>query len=305
MKHLLSSKELSRVEIEALLDLAQSFLPTVRNKEALEIAKGKILATLFFEPSTRTRFSFETAMLRLGGSVISNGTMKETSSDKKGETLFDTGKVVSAYANIIAMRHPISGSVPALAEGSDVPVMNGGDGPADHPTQGLLDLLTIQLHLGRLDGFTFMGLGDMKYSRVVHSDVTLLSNFGPSKFIFVTPPELAMPQEYVDLLESKGHTVEQHSDMEAGLKEADVVTQTRVQAERFPSEAEYLKHKGIYVIGKEQMEQMKEDSILMHPLPRIDEILPEVDSDPRAKYFEQVSNGVAIRMAIIAYLLDL
>ena len=305
MKHLLSSKDLTREEIETLIDRAQEFLPVVQKKGAMNLAAGKVLASIFYEPSTRTRFSFETAMLRLGGQVISNSMMTETSSAKKGETLFDTGKMISQYANIVAIRHPVAGSVPAFAEGCDIPVMNGGDGPADHPTQGLLDLFTIHRHLKKLDGFTFMGPGDMKYSRVVHSEAVLLANFGPIKFIFVTPPELAMPQEYVDLLESKGHTVEQHSDMEAGLKEADVVVQTRVQGERFPTEAEYLKHKGVYVIGNEQMDQMKSDAILMHPLPRVDEILPEVDSDPRAKYFEQAQNGVAMRMAIIAHLLNL
>jgi len=305
MKHLLSSKDLSRQEIESLIDRAQEFLPVVRERRSLDLAKGMILAALFYEPSTRTRFSFETAMLRLGGQVISNFMMGATSSAKKGETFFDTGKTVSQYANIIAMRHPEAGSVPKLAEGSEVPVMNGGDGPADHPTQGLLDLLTIKESLGRLEGFTFMGLGDMKYSRVVKADINLLSKFGPIRFIFVTPSELAMPGEYVEMLEAAGHTVEQHSDMEAGLKEADVVVQTRVQGERFPSEEEYLKHKGVYVIGKEQMEMMKKDAILMHPLPRVDEIKPEVDEDPRAIYFQQAQNGVAMRMALIVHLLNL
>lgn len=305
MKHLLSSHDLSRETIEILLDRAEEFLPIVRERGSLDLAKGKILATLFFEPSTRTRFSFEAAMLRLGGGVISNATMGETSSAKKGETLFDTGRMASQYANIVAMRHPEAGSVAALAEGSEVPVMNGGDGPADHPTQGLLDLFTIRQHLGRLENFTFLGLGDMKHSRVVHADVDLLAKFGATHFLFVTPPELAMPSEYVQMLEAAGHTVEQHSDMEAGLKAADVVVQTRVQQERFASEAEYLKHKGVYVIGKEQMALMKSDAILMHPLPRVDEIKPEVDSDPRAKYFEQAQNGVAVRMALIAHLLNL
>lgn len=305
MKHLLSSHDLSRETILTLMDRAEEFLPIVKSKSALELAKGKILATLFYEPSTRTRFSFEAAMLRLGGQVISNAQMNETSSSKKGETLYDTGKMASQYANIIAMRHPEAGSVAALAEGSEVPVLNGGDGAADHPTQGLLDLFTMRRHLGRLGGFTYLGLGDMKHSRVVHSDVTLLAHFEPIHFVFVTPPELAMPQEYCEMLKAKGHTVEQHSDMNAGLAQADVVMQTRVQGERFASEAEYLKHKGVYVIGKEQMAQMKADAILLHPLPRVDEIKPEVDADPRAKYFEQSENGVAMRMALIAHFLGL
>ncbi len=305
MKHLLSSKDLTREEIERFIDRAETFLPIVREKRSLDLAKGKILATLFFEPSTRTRFSFETAMLRLGGSVISNAMMKETSSSKKGETLYDSGKTISTYVNIIAMRHPQPGSVAELSRGSEVPVINGGDGPADHPTQGLLDLLTIKEHVGRLEDFTFVGLGDMKYSRVVHADVNLLSKFHSIRFIFVTPPELAMPSEYIEVLQAAGHSVEQHSDMLKALKEADVLVQTRVQEERFPSREEYFKYKGLYVIGEEEIKLMKKTSALLHPLPRVDEILPQVDCDPRAKYFIQAQNGVAMRMAIISELLAL
>ncbi|MEK7146250.1 MAG: aspartate carbamoyltransferase [Patescibacteria group bacterium] len=305
MNHLLSSQDLSHEQLLGLFDKAKSFLPTVKEKKMLKLAEGKILATLFYEPSTRTRFSFETAMLRLGGKVISNPQMEGTSSATKGESLYDTGKTVSEMADIIAMRHSAMGSVAELAQGSKVPVMNGGDGAGDHPTQGLLDLFTIRENLGRLENFTIAIIGDLKNSRVAHAQCALLSKFEGVKFIFVAPAELKMPKVIVDGLINKGFSVSETEDMAAVMEEADVISMTRVQKERFEKEADYLKHKGVYVITVELMKKAKKDALLIHPLPRVDEIEVEVDADPRAKYFEQVENGVALRMALIATLLKL
>lgn len=305
MKHLLRSAELTRDEIQELLELAAKYWPVVEERRKLNVAEGKILATLFYEPSTRTRFSFETAMLRLGGEVISNSHMAYTSSAKKGETIYDTGKVVSQFADIIAMRHPESGTILELAEGSDVPVVNGGDGPADHPTQGLLDLFTIQQELGRLDNFTIGMVGDMKYSRVTHSQCQLLKHFENVKFIMVTPEALRMPTEIVEMLRGEGFEVEETEDLEAAIGKFDVLSDTRIQEERFPTKAEYMKYNGVYIMTPELMSKAKEDMILIDPLPRVNHIDPAVDSDPRAVYFRQVQRGVAMRMAILSKLLNL
>ncbi len=305
MQHLLSSQELTREQILHLLVRAEQFLPVVLNRQRLNLAQGKILATLFYEASTRTRFSFEAAMLRLGGEVISNADMEATSSAKKGETLLDTGRMVSSYADIIAMRHPQKGSVLELAKGSSVPVVNAGDGAGDHPTQGLLDLLTIRLEKGRLEHLTIGMIGDLKNGRVPHSQCVYLNHFPNLNFIFVAPQALQMPQDMVDSLKAKGHPVLQTEDLETALPQMDVICQTRIQQERFASEAEYLKYKGVYVLNAEWMKRAKEDAILLHPLPRVDEIALEVDQDPRAKYFLQPVYGVAMRMAILAELLHL
>ncbi|MEK9159569.1 MAG: aspartate carbamoyltransferase [Patescibacteria group bacterium] len=304
MQHLLHSKDLSRDEILGLLDRAEAFLPTVEGRTKLDLAEGKILATLFYEASTRTRFSFETAMLRLGGMVISNADMGATSSAKKGETLYDTGKMVATFADIIAMRHPDSGSVMELAKGSSVPVVNGGDGAGDHPTQGLLDIFTIQKCLGRLDNFTIAMVGDLKNSRVVHSQCEYLMHFEGVKFVLVSPEGLKMPAEIVERLRTKSDVVET-ADLESVMGEMDVLSHTRIQQERFASEAEYMKYKGVYVLTPALMAKAKKEMILLHPLPRVDEIDTAVDADPRAKYFEQVKYGVAVRMAILATLLGL
>lgn len=303
MQHLLSSQDLNRDELLGLLKRAVEFLPTVQGRKRLQLAEGKILATLFYEPSTRTRFSFETAMLRLGGHVISNADMMSTSSAKKGETLYDTGKMASTFADVIAMRHPQAGSVAELAQGSSVPVVNGGDGPGDHPTQGLLDVFTIQNSLGRLDHFTIAMVGDLKYSRVVHSQCEYLKHFEGIKFILVSPEALKMPVEIVERLRAKGFEVTETTDLESVMGEMDVLSDTRIQQERFASEEEYQKYNGVYVLTPELMKKAKPNMIVIDPLPRVNHIDPAVDADPRAKYFEQVQNGVAMRMAILAQLL--
>mgnify|MGYP001610782112 CR=1 FL=1 len=304
MQHLLNSADLSRAEILNLLDRAEKFLPVVLERGSLDIAAGKILATLFYEPSTRTRFSFETAMLRLGGGVISNADMSSTSSAKKGETLYDTGKMVASFADVIAMRHPEKGAVAELAKGSSVPVVNGGDGAGDHPTQGLLDIFTIRRFLGRLENFVIAMAGDLKNSRVVHSQCELLLHFEGLRFILVSPEGLRMPMEIVERLKAK-FEVRETADLEIAIAECDVLSDTRIQEERFASEAEYAKYNGVYILSPALMAKAKKNMIVIDPLPRLNHIDPAVDSDSRAKYFEQVGNGVAVRMAILAGLLGL
>ena len=305
MQHLLSSQDLSHEQILGLLARAAEFLPVVRERKRLNLAEGKILATLFYEPSTRTRFSFETAMLRLGGHVISNADMGSTSSAKKGETLFDTARMVSTFADVIAMRHPQVGSVAEFSKGSFVPVANAGDGAGDHPTQGLLDLLTIQQELGRLDNFTIAMVGDLKNSRVVHSQCEYMMHFSGVRFILVSPEGLKLPAELVAKLRAKSFEVNETESLDSVMSEVDVLSHTRIQQERFETEEEYLKYKGVYVLGVDHMKKAKEKMIVLHPLPRVDEIEIAVDMDPRAKYFVQPTYGVAMRMAILATLLGL
>lgn len=303
-QHILSASGFSKEDIQRVLSVAAEMEPYARKEKTSDLLKGKVLATLFFESSTRTRFSFETAMLRLGGSVISNPMMMETSSVKKRETLYDTGKVVSAFADVIAMRHPQGGTVAELAGGSSVPVLNAGDGPADHPSQGLLDLFTIQKHLGRLGGLTFGMVGDMKFSRVVHAECELLKHFEPSTFIFVAPQGLEIPRDYVERLQAAGHTVEETHDLESVVDRFDVLSNTRIQEERFESMEAFERFRGVYSIGPELMARAKEKMIVIDPLPRVDgQLAVEFDADSRAKYFEQVTNGVAVRMALIALVL--
>ena len=305
MNHLLSSRDLSKNEILKFFQKADKFLPVVLEKKKLKLADGKILATLFYEPSTRTRFSFETAMIRLGGAVISNADMNSTSSSKKGESLYDTAKMVSTYADIIAVRHPTAGAVTEFAKGSSVPVVNGGDGAGDHPTQGLLDIFTIWKNFGKIDGLTIAMAGDLKNSRVVHSQCEYLMHFKKIKFILVSPDALKLPSDLVTRLKKNGFEVEETKNLESIMGKCDVLSDTRIQEERFESKAEYLKHNGVYILKPELMQKAKKDMIVIDPLPRVNHIDPAVDKDPRAKYFEQIANSVAIRMAIIAKLLDL
>lgn len=296
---LLGSSDLNRKDLLEIFVEAEKLMPVARKEKSSSIMRGKVLATLFYEPSTRTRFSFETAMIRLGGSVISNAQMKETSSAKKGESLYDTGRVVSLFADVIAMRHFEAGSVAELARGATVPVINAGDGANDHPTQGLLDVFTIWREFERIDGLTVGMVGDLKYGRVPHSQCQYLKNFKGLKFVFVSPKALEMPREIVLELKRCGHKVVETADLEKVIGELDVLACTRIQQERFSSEKEYLKYKGVYVVGSKLMKLAKKQMIVLHPLPRVDELLSEVDSDSRAKYFEQVTNGVAIRMAVL------
>lgn len=301
MNHILSTKQFNRESILAILERAKE-MESIIESGGSEMMKGKIMATLFFEPSTRTRFSFEAAMYKLGGNVISNADMMVTSSVKKQETLFDTGKVVSQMADIIVMRHPEVGSVVKLSEGSDVPVINAGDGSAEHPSQGLLDIYTIWKEKGTLDGLTVGMVGDLKYGRVPHSQCDLLKHFDV-KFVFVSPEELAMPRDILDDVRGQHREVKIGNNLEEMIGGMDVVSMTRIQEERFASKEEYQKYAGLYVLDDSMMNFVKEDAIVIHPLPRVNEIALSVDQDDRAKYFDQVGNGVVLRMALISSVL--
>ena len=275
------------------------------NKEKyLEKCKGKILATLFFEPSTRTRLSFESAMLSLGGGVLGFSSA-DSSSTQKGETLADTIKVVSGYSDIIAMRHPKEGAPIVAANNSNVPIINAGDGGHNHPTQTLLDLLTISQEKGRLDNFTIGLCGDLKFGRTVHSLIVALSRYKNIKFFLISPKELKIP-EYLkqDILDRKNIEYTETENLEESIGNFDVLYMTRVQKERFLNEEEYVRLKDVYILDKQKIEKAKKDLCIMHPLPRVNEISTEIDDDPRACYFRQAEYGKYMRMAIILKLLN-
>ncbi len=297
-KHILSTGQFDKKSLLGLFEEAKKMEKVIANarkgKES-KILAGKIMATLFFEPSTRTRFSFETAMLRLGGRVVSNADMTQTSSVKKMETLEDTGKVVSQMVDVIAMRHPEPGSVALFSKYSDVPVINAGDGSNEHPTQALLDLYTIWKEFGRIDGLTIGMIGDLKNSRVQHSQFGLLKNFKVS-YVLVSPRGLEMPAQILKEMGAAAKVVLTPEDM---VKKVDVISVSRIQKERFVSEREYKKFAGQFVVDAALMKRARKGAIVMQPLPRVDDIAVEVDIDPRARYFEQVKNGVAVRMALL------
>ncbi len=298
---ILSAKQFNRGDIETVLKMAAKMEPFASKKKWGDLLQGKLLASLFYEPSTRTRLSFETAMNRLGGRVVSSVGM-QFSSLTKGETLYDTGRIVENYADIIVMRHPDDGSVEKLARGANVPVINAGDGANEHPTQSFLDLYTIQKELGRLDGLTVAMVGDLKFGRTVHSLSQMLSHFG-AEFIFVSPPELKMPELICRVLKEKNIVYKETADMGEAMKQANVLYMTRIQQERFSDPKEYEKHKGGYILTRELVEEKNPKLIIMHPLPRIWEITADTDDVPGAAYFRQVANGVAVRMAVLALVL--
>ena len=300
-KNLLSTQDLNSSQIQEVLATAKKMLPYARKEKTSKILEGKVLAALFYEPSTRTRLSFETAMLRLGGEVISAVGM-ETSSLVKGETLADTGKVVENFADIIAMRHPQPGSVRELSTNCKIPVINAGDGSGEHPTQALLDLFTIIQEHGTIDGLTIALVGDLRFGRTVHSLCYLFSNFNV-KLILVSPDRLRMPAEVVDYLRTKKITFEETEKLETALQQAQVLYSTRVQKERFDDLKEYEKFKHYYVLTRALIEKYNPKLTIMHPLPRIGEINEDVDGLPGAAYFRQVQNGVAVRMALLSLIL--
>jgi aspartate carbamoyltransferase catalytic subunit len=265
---------------------------------------GRLLATLFFEPSTRTRMSFESAMLRLGGQVITAEDAAESSSAAKGETIEDTIRIVESYADLIVIRHPRSGAAEIAASVASVPIINAGDGAREHPTQALLDLFTIQQELGRIDNLTVALVGDLRYGRAPRSLAMLLTRTTGNTIIMVAPPGIGMSPDVLDALRFGGVTTRQEPDLLAAARVADVVYMTRVQKERFPNEAEYLAARGSYRFGPEHLAALRRDAIVMHPLPRVDEIDPSVDADPRAAYFRQARNGVYVRMALLDALLN-
>lgn len=303
--HITASGQFEREDLDLLFRVADSMLPYAQKNGVSDLMKGKVLATLFFEPSTRTRFSFETAMLRLGGHVINNYLMNETSSITKWESLYDTGRTVSQFADVIAMRHPEAGAVEELAKGSTVPVISCGDGAHDHPTQGLLDVYTLYKEKGRIDGLKIAMVGDLKYSRVVHSQSQLLRNYKNIELVLVSPKELELPEDLVSELKDSGFKVTVTEDFEAVVGDLDVISMARIQKERFPDMDEYEKFKGVYVLTLDLLRKAKQDALVMAPLPRVDEIDIACDGDPRCKYFEQVQYGVAVRMALLALVLGL
>lgn len=303
MKNLIGIEDFSTEEIDELIKVSKKI---ISNKEKyLEKCKGKILATLFFEPSTRTRLSFESAMLSLGGSVLGFSSA-DSSSTQKGETLADTIKVVSGYSDIIAMRHPKEGAPIVAANNSNVPIINAGDGGHNHPTQTLLDLLTISQEKGRLDNFTVGLCGDLKFGRTVHSLIVALSRYENIKFVLISPKELKIP-EYLkqDILDKKNIEYIETESLEECIDKLDILYMTRVQKERFLNEEEYVRLKDVYILDKQKLEKAKIDLCILHPLPRVNEISTEIDDDPRAAYFRQAEYGKYMRMAIILKLLNI
>lgn len=301
-RSLIDIVDLSVEEIDSLIKTALDIIDNP--KKYSEICRGKKLATLFFEPSTRTRLSFEAAMYELGGNVLGFSEGK-SSSASKGESIADTAKVVSCYADIIAMRHPLEGTALVAAENAGVPVINAGDGGHCHPTQTLADLLTVYREKGSFDNLTVGFCGDLKYGRTVHSLIAALSRYENVKIVLISPEELKLP-EYVksDILEKNGMIYSETVSLEDALPELDVLYMTRIQRERFFDEAEYERLKDSYVLTAEKLGRAKSDMAVLHPLPRVNEISVSVDSDPRACYFKQVLNGKYMRMALILKLLD-
>ena len=303
MKHLIDIKELTVQEIDELIKVAKDII--AHPEKYQEKCKYKKLATLFFEPSTRTRLSFEAAMMELGGNVI-GFSEASSSSASKGESVADTVKIVGGYSDIIAMRHPKEGAPLVASEKSTVPIINAGDGGHNHPTQTLTDLLTISSEKGRLDNLTIGLCGDLKFGRTVHSLITAMSRYKNIKFILISPEELKLP-EYVkeEILDKNNIPYIETNDIEEYIGDLDILYMTRVQKERFFNEEDYLRLKDYYILNKEKLEKAKKDLCIMHPLPRVNEISVEVDDDPRACYFKQARYGKYIRMALILKLLDI
>jgi aspartate carbamoyltransferase catalytic subunit len=303
MRHVVESQQFDRPLLERVFALANE-MREVAASGGNTLLAGRIMATLFYEPSTRTRLSFETAMMRLGGQVITTENAREFSSALKGETLEDTVRIVGSYADVLVIRHYESGAAGRAAAYSPVPVINAGDGPGQHPTQALLDLYTIQSELGHIDGIRVVMVGDLANGRTVRSLSYLLALYQDIEITFVAPPAVGMREDIKEHLQNRGVIFSEEQDLRTVLPTADVVYQTRIQKERFADRpGEYDQVRGIYVIDREAMELLPRDAIVMHPLPRVDEIRPDVDDDPRAAYFRQAANGVFVRMALLKLLL--
>lgn len=296
-KNLISIQDFSKDEILHILDVAKEF---EKDREQNFLA-GKVVACLFFEPSTRTRLSFEAAVNRLGARVIGFPDNKNTS-QSKGETLEDTIRIVSGYADMIVMRHPMEGAAAIAASVAGIPVVNAGDGANQHPTQTLLDLFAIRETQGRLEGLTVNMVGDLKYGRTVHSLSEAMSDFDPH-FIFTAPEELKMPRKYLDFLDAKGIPYEETESLEDHIDDCDILYMTRVQQERFPTREDYERVKDVYELRASMLGGARPNMKILHPLPRITEIHTDVDTTPYAYYFQQARGGMYVRMAVIAYLL--
>jgi len=302
MRSLIDITDLSVDEINDLIKVGEDIK---KNKaKYYEKCKGKQLATLFFEPSTRTRLSFESAMLSLGGSVLGFSSAS-SSSTAKGESIADTIKTVGSYVDIIAMRHPQEGAATIAEKAAKVPIINAGDGSNRHPTQTLTDLMTIKAEKGRLSNFCIGMCGDLKYGRTVHSLVAALSRYKNIQYIFISPKELRMPEEVLNILKEKNIEYKEVESLEENIEGLDILYMTRVQKERFNDEQEYEKLKDVYILNKDKLKTAKQDLTILHPLPRVNEISEDIDNDSRACYFKQVENGKYIRMALILKLLNI
>ncbi len=302
MRHLMNPLDFTVEELDRLFDLADD-IAADPSKYAHACA-GKKLATCFYEPSTRTRLSFEAAMLNLGGSVLGFSDAA-SSSASKGESVSDTIRIISCYADICAMRHPKEGAPMVAASRSGIPVINAGDGGHQHPTQTLTDLLTIRSLKGRLGGFTIGLCGDLKFGRTVHSLIAALLRYSDIRFIFISPPELKVPDYITDQLREQGVKYEEFIRLEDCIADLDLLYMTRVQRERFFNEEDYVRLKDFYILNNEKMALAREDMLVLHPLPRVNEISVEVDDDPRAVYFKQAQYGIYVRMALILTLLEI
>jgi aspartate carbamoyltransferase catalytic subunit len=297
-RDIVSIEDFSREEINYILNISHSMEPLAA--KGSDMLKGKILANLFFEPSTRTRLSFEAAMLKLGGSTIGFAEA-EIASVRKGENLADTIRTVENYADIIALRHPLEGAAKLAAEFSKIPILNAGSGAEEHPTQAFMDLYTLQKEKGKIDGLKIALVGDLRYGRTVHSLAYALSLYNIELYL-ISPESLRMRHEVIRAIKSKISIIED-TNLEKIIPQIDVLYVTRIQKERFPDLAEYAKVKGIYKIDLKTLKSAKKDLIILHPLPRLDEIAAEVDSTPQARYFQQVWNGIVVRMALLALVL--
>ena len=301
MRHLISPLDFSVEELDDLLYLASDI---EKNPDKYkEACKGKKIATLFYEPSTRTRLSFEAAMINLGGSVLGFSSA-DSSSASKGESVSDTIRIISCYADICAMRHPKEGAPLVAASKSSIPVINAGDGGHQHPTQTLTDLMTIRSLKGRLNNLTIGLCGDLKFGRTVHSLINALLRYENISFVLISPPELRVPEYIRENLTKAGAPFKEVTKLEDVMSDLDILYMTRVQKERFFNEEDYIRMKDSYILDKRKMELAKEDMLVLHPLPRVNEISVEVDDDPRAVYFKQVQYGVYVRMALILTLLE-
>ena len=302
LRHLMSPTDFTVEELDRLFDVAEDIRKNMENYS--HKCDGKILATCFYEPSTRTRLSFESAMLRLGGKVLgfADGS---NSSAAKGESVSDTIRVMSYYADICAMRHPKEGAPMVASEKSLIPVINGGDGGHQHPTQTLTDLLTIRSLHGKLNNFTIGLCGDLKFGRTVHSLITALTRYENINYVFISPEELKVPSYIKEMLKAKGIPYTQVTTLDEVMADLDILYMTRVQKERFFNEEDYVRLKDFYILDQQKMKLAKENMFILHPLPRVNEISVEVDDDPRAAYFRQSEFGVFVRMALILTLLDM
>ncbi len=301
-KDILTAAQFTRAQIEQLFAVADDYAARLEKGERLRVLDGKLLATVFYEPSTRTRLSFEAAMQRLAGGVISVAEAKTASSVVKGETLPDTIRTIANYADAIVLRHPDVGAAQVAAEASSVPILNAGDGAGEHPTQALLDLYTIRREKGKIDGLKIALAGDLKNGRTVHSLARAASLF-QVEFSFIAPAALAMPSEVTDYLRGRQFAVEETNDLARALQTADVVYMTRVQKERFADPKQYDKLKNFFILNRDLVSRSKDNLVVMHPLPRVDEITTDVDTLPNAAYFRQMKNGVYVRMALLTAVL--